>query len=336
MIYPTETCYGMGVDATNEAAVKRLLEYKGGRQNKAISVAVGSRRMAEELVSINEIADNLYENFLPGPITVVSKSRGKVVRWLESERGNLGIRIPDHQIALALIEAYGEPITATSANTSGKKQPYSWQDLVKYTSQKKLRMIGGMIDVGPLPLRETSTVVDTTLNQLTVLRQGEVKLKQDNERVVTDDEKETRRLGKRIMKAYVDKLSTKPLVIGLQGELGAGKTQLVKGMAQALGITETIVSPTYQIMREYDHECGKLGGKLVHVDTWRLHEGDELWDLGLEEYLVPGNVVAIEWVEKMGKAIRQVDKKTVVLWIRIESGDNRNERVVIYGEESKL
>src|SRR5689334_6125072 len=76
VIYPTETCYGIGVDATNQKAVDALYDYKGFRGQKPFSMAVIDRKMAEEYVEINDIADNLYKNYLPGPVTVVSNSKG--------------------------------------------------------------------------------------------------------------------------------------------------------------------------------------------------------------------------------------------------------------------
>jgi len=125
----------------------------------------------------------------------------------------------------------------------------------------------------------------------------------------------------------VDKLSTKPVVFTMQGELGVGKTQLVKGIARALGITNTVNSPSYQIMKEYDHNCGKLGGKLVHIDTWRLHEGNELLELGLKKIMQPGNVVAIEWLEKVYTIINNVAKNALIVWVTMESIDE-NKRTI--------
>src|SRR4030067_3586210 len=77
---PTETCYGMGVDATNAAAVARLLKFKGGRENKAISIAVADKTMAERYVDLTETAENLYQTLLPGPGTVIMQSQADVVK----------------------------------------------------------------------------------------------------------------------------------------------------------------------------------------------------------------------------------------------------------------
>jgi len=71
IIYPTETCYGVGVDVTNSKAVEKLLSYKKRPEGKAISIAVSDKDMAERYVDLNEKALNLYQNFLPGPLTII-------------------------------------------------------------------------------------------------------------------------------------------------------------------------------------------------------------------------------------------------------------------------
>ncbi|MDP4030857.1 MAG: Sua5/YciO/YrdC/YwlC family protein, partial [Patescibacteria group bacterium] len=85
IIYPTETCYGAGVDATNQAAVDKLLRYKTRREGRPLSVAVSDKTMASKYVKLNTSAINLYKNFLPGPLTVVSAGRHKLAKGVESE-----------------------------------------------------------------------------------------------------------------------------------------------------------------------------------------------------------------------------------------------------------
>src|SRR3989339_162506 len=75
VIFPTETVYGIGALATEQKAIDKLLSYKTRREGKPLSIAVDSIQMAEEYVEVNDTARNLYENFLPGPITVVSKGK---------------------------------------------------------------------------------------------------------------------------------------------------------------------------------------------------------------------------------------------------------------------
>src|SRR3989344_189982 len=316
IVYPTETCYGAGVDAANRTATLKLLSFKGQRGSKPIALAVSDRTMASHYVSINATADHLYRTFLPGPLTVVSRSLATLSPSLESGTGTLGIRIPAHPLALAIIKRLGRPLTATSANTSGKKPPYSVKDFEQYTSQKRLALVDLFLDAGTLPPNPPSTVVDTTLNEPAVLRQGEIVIpKHKGTTVVSGSQEETQRLAGRLFSTYRKELSHKPLIFALQGELGAGKTQFVKWLAKALGIRTNIPSPTFVLIKEYPYSCFGISGTLYHVDTWRLEKGDEVMDLGLGAMLRPGNVIAIEWLQKVKSLLRSFSDKAVIIWI---------------------
>ena len=86
------------------------------------------------------------------------------------------------------------------------------------------------------------------------------------------------------------------MVVALSGELGAGKTQLVKGLARGLGITARVHSPTFTLVNEY--AGGRL--RLFHLDLYRLESREEILSAGLEEFLQPDGVAVIEWVERLG------------------------------------
>jgi len=314
VIYPTETCYGLGVDATNPAAVDKLWQYKGQRGNKAVSVAVADQAMAEQYVVINSIARNLYQNFLPGPITVISQSRAKVIKKLQAGKKTLGIRLSSYPLVSKIVRRLGKPMTATSANTSGKKAVYSFPDWQKYTSQKKQALVDLFLDAGVLPQRLPSTVVDTTLNEARVLRQGKIKLVKAQSSV-TQSALETQQLAQQIFRqVQAEPAEAQVLILALQGELGAGKTQFAKGVAQALGIKQPVVSPTFNLVREYEIRTGKL----FHLDTWRLEKAEDIWGLGFKAMLQPGNVIVIEWLEKV-KSILDDLKNVNIVWLDIES-----------------
>lgn len=316
IVYPTETCYGIGVDATNQEAVDKLLRYKSRREGKPISIAVYNKDMAEKYVEVNEIAQNLYTNYLPGPITVVSKSKGKVANGVESEIGTLGIRIPDYKLILELLKKFKKPITSTSANMSYNSRPYSIEDLLKTTPQKYLDMIDLIIDAGTLPPNEPSTVVDTTLNNLNVMRQGKLLLEKDINKnkpilkAITNSSEETVNFGMLTMLKFLDIRLEKPVFFLLSGELGAGKTQFAKGIAKQLGVKEIVKSPTFNIISEYDFELAQVKGKFIHGDTWRLESYGSVEDIGLNEYLVKGNVIAFEWADKFYKDLKQMAEKS--------------------------
>ncbi len=324
--YPTETCYGMGVDATNEKAVKKLLEYKTKRDGKAISIAVCDKKMAKEYAVLNEIAENLYDNYLPGPLTVVSKSRKKVARGIEADDGTLGIRIPNHPLVLKLIKIFGKPITTTSANASYKKTPYSTKDILDNTSKKQQSLIDLIIDAGQLPKNKPSTVVNTTLNEVKILREGDVVLKKPK-MLMSRSEKETKILARKLLKENIGK---KPTIFALQGELGTGKTQFTKGLAEYLKINKNVVSPTFILLREY--KIDKKDHKLYHIDTYRMSDETELIDLKFEEMMNKPNIISIEWAEKISKIIKKVKNRAKVIWIKFQYV-NENERRIEYSSE---
>jgi len=314
-VFPTETCYGIGASATNQKSIDKLFLYKTRREGKPLSIAVSDKKMAATYVNINEIANNLYENYLPGPITVVSKGLGKVARGVESEYGTLGIRIPNYDLVLNIIREFGKPITATSANISYLPKPYSIDALLKDMPKKNLDLIDLIIDAGELPPREVSTVVDTTMNNLNVMRQGQIDLVKQlaNQKSImfaqTNSAEQTIKFGEMNMLKYIDEPLDKPLVFFLVGELGSGKTQFSKGLASKLGIKEMVKSPTFTILNEYEYQFGRRKGKFIHVDTWRIDSLKDLETIGLDDYFVAGNIIAIEWADKFLADLKTKIKK---------------------------
>jgi len=329
VIYPTETCYGIAADSCSPLAVSRLLEYKGDR-HRQVAVAVTDRAMAEHYVSINPIAANLYRGFLPGPITVISDSLHTLDLRLESATGTLGIRMPDYPFAQLLIAKFGRPITATSANTSGKKEPYSLSDWQKYTTADKQNLVSLFLHAGKLADRPTSTVVDTTLNDPQILRQGQLIIPDLSPSFTTHTSEETELIAKQIISKHLSLSRRFPLILALQGELGVGKTQFVKGVATTLGIDLTISSPTYTLMKEYPYSLPKYSGTLYHIDTWRLADPTELNStLHLKTLLKPGNIVAIEWAGKAENILKSYEKDVPILVINIKELD-ANTRQITY------
>lgn len=116
-------------------------------------------------------------------------------------------------------------------------------------------------------------------------------------------------------------------VIGLSGDLGGGKTTFVKGLAQGLGIKETITSPTFVLLKEYKlRPKGHLrGGLLVHMDAYRVESENDLKSIGIEDYLVRSNVIlVIEWAEKIKKYL---PKNTI--YIKFEFIDENKREIKI-------
>ena len=328
IVYPTETTYGVGVDATNQKAVNKLARYKKRPFGKPYSIAVSDLKMAEKYVNLNQTALNLYQTLLPGPLTIVSMGRHLVANGIESETGTLGIRIPDYQLVLDIIKAFGLPITATSANASYQKRPYKISDILENISDKQRGLIDLIIDVGELPHNEPSTVIDTTLDDPIVLRQGEIKLQDKNE-VLSRSEENTQNIGKELLQKYEPYLGKRPIIFALEGPMGAGKTQFTKGVAKALGIKDEIVSPTFNLVLEYPG--------LVHIDAWRITSAANFNTLEVNKFLSDKSVIAIEWAEKVQDIIRSYHDEAVILWVKIAylpaqaGGQNNNDRLISWG-----
>lgn len=303
VVFPSETCYGVAVDATNPEAVTKLLEYKKRPEGKAISIAVDSKEMADKYVNLNETAISLYKEFLPGAVTIVSKSKGKVDKRLESEGGTLGVRIPNYKFLLDLIAAFGRPITATSANSAGKKTPYSVDDILENIPDKQKNLIGLIVDGSILPSNPPTTVIDTTTEDLTIHRKGRIDPKhiKNHAEMVSSSVDDTINFAKDFILKNKDSLKNSPIVILLNGELGVGKTHFTKGIAEGLGIDKIIKSPTYNYVNEYklegdsDLNNGINKSKLYHLDAWRIQSLQDLELLEFKGWFKPGNIIVIEW-----------------------------------------
>lgn len=326
VVYPTETVYGIGADATNKKAIEKLTRYKNRPLGKPYSIAVTNETMASDYVELNSTARNLYHEFLPGPLTIISKGKHKVVAGVESENGTLGIRIPDYKLVLDIVRRFGKPITSTSANASYKKRPYKVSDILENISGKQKSLIDLVIDAGELPKNEPSTVVDTTLDDETILRQGEIKFNKENE-ILSRGEESTQNLAKEIWQKYEEYFGKRTIIFALEGEMGTGKTQFTKGLSKAMGINELVTSPTFAIENEYT-EGDK---KLYHFDTWRLENSNEMKELGFEGLVKSKSVISIEWAEKVTDLIREFDDEAIIIWIKISFGNNNNERLISWG-----
>ena len=326
VVYPTETCYGAGVMAIDENAIKKLLKYKKRPSGKAISIAVNDQNMAEQYVKLNVTAKNVYEKFLPGPVTVVSESKNKVANGIESEFKTLGVRIPAYPFILNVIEKLNCPITATSANSSGKKTPYTVKDVLDNLSENQKKLIDLIIDAGKLPENPPSTVVDTTRESMQILREGELNISQSAEIVHSEDE--MRFHGEQLIARHLSEIKQEGLLVLLNAELGAGKTQFVKGIAKELGIEEIVKSPTYSIIEEYEIKEGTL----IHIDTWRLTNIAELKQLSLEKYFKSGNIIALEWSAGVEDYVIEIAERNKLKIIKIDINyvDANNRSLMIW------
>lgn len=322
IIYPFDTCYGLVCDPTNQKAVDKLLEYKSRREGKAISIVVKDKEMIEQYAEVNNSTRNFIQNFLPGPFTVILKSKNKFAKGIQAENGTIGIRIPKFQPILDLVKAYGSPLTATSANQSYKKTPYKISDILDNTSAKGLRNIDLIVDAGELDRNPPSTVIDLCSESIHVLRKGSIIPENSSfTQRESNSVEETIEIGRELMEKYQGNLEFRPVIFALQGDMGAGKTHFTKGLGISLGVRGEINSPTFVISNEYELENGN---KLYHIDTWRIDFSDdfrELDEIGFRGMLKKQknrfNVISIEWSDKIYEYLRKLDENIKIIWVEI-------------------
>lgn len=170
IVYPTDTLYGLGVDARNGEAVARLKALKGRESKKPISVIVSDIAHMAKCGVMNESAKILAAKFLPGPLTLVLPAHPSMPTEIQLN-GAIGIRIPKDEFCTKLAHAYQHPITTTSANVSGLPTKRTIRDIMWHFGPA-IAHIGLVIDAGELPESLPSTVVRCTDDTPYVLREG--------------------------------------------------------------------------------------------------------------------------------------------------------------------
>lgn len=169
--FPTETVYGLGVDATNPAAVARLFAAKGRPSDNPLIVHLADFDQWPKAASeISESAGRLMRAFSPGPITVVTRKNPKIVDAVTAGLSSVGIRIPNHQLAQSLLKECGLPIAAPSANVSGRPSCTTWQSVLEDMNGRIDFVLKG--DICRIGIE--STVVDCSCSPPRLLRAGAI------------------------------------------------------------------------------------------------------------------------------------------------------------------
>lgn len=170
--FPTETVYGLGANALDDEAVKKIFIAKGRPQDNPLIIHVSTKEISELVKDVPEVAQKIIDKFWPGPLTVILEKKDIIPNVTSANLNTIGIRMPNSEIALKLIELAERPIAAPSANISGRPSPTEVERCVEDLNGRVDYIIGGeSSDIGV-----ESTIVDCTVNPPLVLRPGGITL----------------------------------------------------------------------------------------------------------------------------------------------------------------
>jgi L-threonylcarbamoyladenylate synthase len=171
IVFPTETLYGLGADALNEAAVEEVFRLKGRDPSNPFPVLVAGQETLHTLVAeIPATAQRLMDRYWPGPLTLVLPGQKNIPKPLCNPTGGVGVRISSQPIATLLVNRLGRPLTATSANPSGEEPARTIQEAKKYFAGQ----IEVFVDGGILTSESGSTVVEVMEDSIRVIREGKI------------------------------------------------------------------------------------------------------------------------------------------------------------------
>jgi L-threonylcarbamoyladenylate synthase len=169
VVYPTETVYGLGCVPSDTDAAQRVCEIKK-RADKPLPLICSDIEAARKIVEMNSAAERLAARFWPGPLTIVLPAKVKYSMWVNHGASTLGVRVSPQPVASRLAKETGGVIVSTSANISGDEPARSAQEAKEIFGNK----VDIILDGGPSPGGESSTVVDLTGEEIWLLRKGPV------------------------------------------------------------------------------------------------------------------------------------------------------------------
>lgn len=176
VVYPTETSYGLGADATNAVAVAKLFAIKKRQAEKSMLVLMTDVAMAKQYVAWSEALDELARKYWPGALTVVAplKPDAHIAPGVIGPNNTIAFRVTSHPLASALVAGLGRPLVSTSANIAAQASPYDCESVLKMFAHETDQP-DWVLDAGSLPVRSPSTIVQIAPGEpLRVLRQGEI------------------------------------------------------------------------------------------------------------------------------------------------------------------
>lgn len=171
-VFPTDTVYGIGTDGLNAEAVRKIYDVKHRPFSWPINLLVNSIEMIERIAYVNDIERQIIEEYMPGAVTLILKKKEMVPDILTSNLDTVGVRIPDCEDVLKIIDGLDNPLAASSANISDFEPAVNFEEAKKYFENN----VDFIIDGGNSKIGIASTIVKVDGTRVEVLREGSIKL----------------------------------------------------------------------------------------------------------------------------------------------------------------
>jgi L-threonylcarbamoyladenylate synthase len=172
VVYPTDTAYGIGVNAYDSSAIKTLYDVKRRSYKKPTHVIVRDWKMLNSISYPTKMAKIIFDNLMPGPITIILQKKKVISDILTAGKNTIGIRYPNNKITKLLSTFVDFPYTTPSANISGGKTPYSIDEVKRSFDINKFDLV---LDAGVLLKKPPSTILDLSRSTPRLIRKGPVK-----------------------------------------------------------------------------------------------------------------------------------------------------------------
>lgn len=167
--FPTDTVYGLGVVYDDENALNRLKEAKGRPENKPIPLMISNLKQIESVAVVTDKAKKLIQKFMPGAFTIILKKREDVPAYVTNGFDTIGIRMPDDEFILEMMNRIGKPLLVTSANMSGMPTGTTFIEVVEQLEGRIDMIVKGMCG-----FKESSTIVDVSTDAVKLIRKGPI------------------------------------------------------------------------------------------------------------------------------------------------------------------
>jgi len=176
IIFPTDTVYGLGCDATNEEAVRRVFKIKKRPENKPVPIIISDLEMAKKVAYFNSKTEEMLLAIWPGPITVLLENRGALPEPAAAGQRTIGLRIPDYKITHFLAAKCGVPLVATSANISDQQESNKIEAVLEQFINEPYKP-DLVLNAGDLKSSQPSTILDLSKDKPIITRVGMVSKK---------------------------------------------------------------------------------------------------------------------------------------------------------------